>query len=312
MSLQRQFRNAIANRRHGFTLIELLVVVTIMLIIFSLTAGVVSLAINTDRIPSSARSIQAAVLGARDRALRAGRDELTQQPKRGVRLILNPNMPTTVSSLVYVGNQDDWTQGEIGISTDPMTFVTTVTPSPSWPSGLTSSELNDARIKILEASGSWYRLKNATNTSGQLTREYQGTSPGTYKYRLQLPTTILPNEQPIPLDGNVVINLEVSRINGGLPSDWYEEDLPTNPGKYRYKQGKLEFLFTPEGNVAGPLSASGPIYLYLCSVDDVLNNLGPADPKSGESLVIKFTPQTGTIRSFPVNPNGDPFKFAKQ
>jgi len=285
------------SNRSAFTLIELLVVITIMLVVFSLTAGVVTLAINTDRIPSSARTIQSAILGARDRAVRAGRDDVAQQPKRGVRFVLNPNIPNTVNSLVYIGSQDDWS-GDGPTATPPSwVSVTHSSKGISFTPGLPSNlpDLTGSRIKILDPGGNWYRVEDATATL--LTREYAGDpmDPNkNYGYRIELPPTILANEQPLPLDSNVVINLDFSEI----PTGW-----------------NREILFSPNGSISGPMSASDPIYLYLCTVDDVLSQppRGPSDPDRGEALVIKITPQTGQIQTFPVSPEpGKPFQFAKQ
>jgi len=334
--------------RWGFTLIELLVAITIMLIVFAMTAGVVSLAINTDRIPSSSRTIQAALLGARDRAIRAGRAVIGEKPRRGVRFVLNPNHNHAVGSLVYIGNQDDWSQGTITIdSTNARQF----TLSQSWPSvfkddtevlgvdaqpGVASVDddsvggnddfgeigypgsddqsdlLEGSRIEIPKDSGSWYRVSvyshlTPSAQTGLLSRNFSGGSLGPHEYRLQLPSEILSNEQPLPLDANVAINLDISRSNNGIPSSWWDSV------NSKYIQGNMEIQFTPEGNVFGPASAYGAIYLYLCTIDDILNNRLPADPARGEALVIKITPQTGQVQSFPVNPdNTDPFKFAKQ
>ncbi len=304
--------------RSGFTLIELLVAITIMLIVFAMTAGVVSLAINTDRIPSSSRTIQAALLGARDRAVRAGKADPSEQPYRGVRFVLDPKYKfgadttsSAVTSLVYVGNQDDWTTGKIDV-VNGNAAITPGTVSPNdadWDTliNVDPNLLDGARIKIMEGTGTWYRLFNATAISGNLTRKYVGTN-GTYNYILRLPSEILPNEQPLPLDGNVVINLDRSQI----PSDWGTAGS--------YDQSKMELNFNPNGSVYGPLAAQGTIFLYLCTVDDLLANtaahpygLNPDDPARGETLILKITPQTGQVQSFPLNPvNADPFKFAKQ
>lgn len=304
------FQNQAVHRRSdrsGFTLIELLVAITILLIVFAMTAGVVSLAINTDRIPSSARTIQASLLGARDRAVRAGKADPNEQPYRGVRFVLDPKYKfgadttsSAVTSLVYVGNQDDWT-----IDTITVTAPRTIAPTTAWPSTFTTGTyLSGARIKIKEGAGAWYRLADATT----LTRDYVGTAGTPFGYILRLPSEILPNEQPLPLDGNVVVNLDRSQI----PSDWGTSGS--------YDQSMMELNFNPNGSVHGPLAAQGAIYLYLCTVDDLLANTAahpygrnPDDPAHGETLILKITPQTGQVQSFPLNPvNADPFKFAKQ
>ena len=104
-------------RRSGFTMIELLVSVSIIVILAGLTIAVVSNTMNSDRIRSSARGVQSALAGARDRALRAGRnhDPADPNPLRGLRFIVNdPPIATginTVSSMVYVRSLPPWTEG---------------------------------------------------------------------------------------------------------------------------------------------------------------------------------------------------------
>jgi len=296
-------------------MIEMLVAITIMLIVFSLTAGVVSLAINTDRIPSSARSVQAAILGARDRAVRAGKAELNPQSRRGVRFVLMPNQPKAVGSLVYIGNQDDWTTGQISVTAGSKNFT-----GVDW-SVLTGAgvSLTGARIKILDSGGSWYRLASST----EFTRPYDPVgASNSYNYRLQLPSTILPNEQPILLDSNVVVNLDISADHQVIPSNWSNItgsgtlSPMDDPFVYSsYNQSAMEIEFNPNGGVHGPLASNGPIYLYLCTIDDFLaervspadrrslpKGRDPADPERGDALILKINPQTGQVQSFPVDP----------
>lgn len=279
--------------RSAFTLIEMLVAITIMLIVFSMTAGVVSLAINTDRIPSSARTVQAGLLGARDRALRAGSAAaLDENPRRGIRFVPNPNHGDAISSLLYIGNQDDWRVGTVDVSGGSKAIS-----GSDWGQLQNSNlDIRNCRIKIPDSTtGLWYRLNSPAGTTPpyplptDLTRNYLGATDPNTSYRLQLPSSILPNEQPLPLDGNVVINLARSRV----PANW-----------------DREILFTPEGNIYGPLSAQGPLYLYLSTLDDFLGSTtgsslpgrDPADPAVGETLIIKINTQNGRFQTFPVDP----------
>jgi type II secretory pathway pseudopilin PulG len=78
----------------------MLVVVAIVLIMVSLTAIAVSNMSNSDRIRSSARTVQSALLGARDRAAFA------KQP-RGLRFLLDPDRPWVSTSMVYVAPSSD-------------------------------------------------------------------------------------------------------------------------------------------------------------------------------------------------------------
>ncbi len=107
--------------RRGFTLIELLVVVTILLILTFTTVAVLNTTFDSDRIRSSSRQVQSALLGARDRALRAGRNdsmESGQSPIRGLRFILDPNSAPgapMVTSMVYVRQLPEHLDGQIAI-----------------------------------------------------------------------------------------------------------------------------------------------------------------------------------------------------
>ncbi|MDX1967327.1 MAG: prepilin-type N-terminal cleavage/methylation domain-containing protein [Planctomycetaceae bacterium] len=90
----------------GFTLIELLVVVLITLVLTAITVSVINISINGDKVRSGARQIQSYLEGARDRAIFA------KEP-RGVRFLLDPTDPRTVSSLVYIAPTDPWTEGTV-------------------------------------------------------------------------------------------------------------------------------------------------------------------------------------------------------
>lgn len=321
-------RNRVALRlcnRSAFTLIEMLVAITIMLVVFSMTAGVVSLAINTERIPSTVRTVQAAIMGARDRALRAGKASPDQQLRRGIRFVLNSTLPQSIGSLVYIGSQDDWEGGGEDARPPSWVSVTHSTKGISFNPGLPSDlpDLTGSRIKILDPGGNWYRVQDATATL--LTRDYAGDpmDPNkNYGYRIELPPTILPNEQPLQLDTNVAINLDISADHEVIPSSWYNRSgdgtlSPVdNPFVYTsYNQSAMQIEFKPNGGVYGPLAANGPIYLYLCTTDDLLaervsppdrrslpKGRDPADPKRGEAVILKITPQTGQIQTFPVDP----------
>ncbi len=102
---------ATAHRLHrraarGFTLIELLVVVLITLVLTAITVSVINISVDGDKVRSGARQIQSYLEGARDRAIFA------KEP-RGVRFLLDPTDPRTVSSLVYIAPTDPWTEGTV-------------------------------------------------------------------------------------------------------------------------------------------------------------------------------------------------------
>ncbi|MFN0050541.1 MAG: type II secretion system protein, partial [Planctomycetales bacterium] len=92
-----QRRRPAASRR-GFTLVELLIVVGIVLLL----AGMVVYAIQpsqSSRLREAGRVGQAAIMGARDRALHA-------KAKRGFRLVIDPNDSTLATGFVYLQPMD--------------------------------------------------------------------------------------------------------------------------------------------------------------------------------------------------------------
>src|SRR5262249_42732440 len=73
-------------RRSGFTLIELLVVLLIILLVSAVALPTVLPAINHRQVSEAARILQAALVGARDKAIHDG------QPS-GIRLLPDPAFP---------------------------------------------------------------------------------------------------------------------------------------------------------------------------------------------------------------------------
>lgn len=97
----------------GFTLVELLVAMGILLILVSLSVAVYSNTASADRIRSSARQVQSAFGGAQDREYKAFK--LSKTARRGLRLLVDAGDPTTVTSMVYVGSDGAWTDGQVMI-----------------------------------------------------------------------------------------------------------------------------------------------------------------------------------------------------
>ena len=94
------------SRRLAFTLTELLVVIMIMIILTTLTVSAYNFSMSSERSRSAARGVQSYLEGARDRAIYSG------EP-RGVRFLVDRDNPRTVSSMVYIGESEPWTQGVI-------------------------------------------------------------------------------------------------------------------------------------------------------------------------------------------------------
>lgn len=358
----------LARIRQGFTLVELLIVVAILLILTTLTVVLYNSAGDSDKIRSSARQLQSALLGARDRAIRA-------KAPRGLRLIVDTipaNNSRVISSMIYIGAPEVWTQGYIQIAradfspADQSADSTTVNIVRGWGTdwqllfaqGLLT---NGSRIEIPANSGSWYTVDTSllqtpptipgtypnppddylilTGTGYRQNAVYVSPAVGAFpvlppdefgvgQYKLELQPAILPGQEPLKLSPNIVVDVDRSQ-------------LPTLGAM----ASSLDIMFTPRGLVgSGNVVASGLLNFYLCTQEDaelntavigtasytdpMVNNVrNPADPQSGEKLILTLFPQTGNIATAPVDPTDiivnatgvsgvdgladDPFKFAK-
>ncbi len=174
-------------------------------------------------------------------------------------------------------------------------------------------------------------------------------------YLMRLSPQELPDAEAINLPPGMVIDLPSSRIptswaafedrnqNGTLDTGSPTEDLD---GDGILNDVKFDIPVSPNGTVSGAISGSGPIYLYLCHLDDVdrmrsmtgypsnaaltlaptylipgdfENGYGPDHPSSERKLVC-IIPQTGLVYIAPVNGadadnNGwadDPYSFARE
>lgn len=88
--------------RAGFTLTEMLVVLVIIVILAAVVVPLVVTYSDGAAVKDAARSVQAMLAGARDRAL------ATQQP-RGVRFLVDDSDPDRVRTLVFVQEQEPLT-----------------------------------------------------------------------------------------------------------------------------------------------------------------------------------------------------------
>lgn len=331
-------------RRSGFTMIELLVSVSIIVILAGLTIAVVSNTMNSDRIRSSARGVQSALAGARDRALRAGRnhDPADPNPLRGLRFIVNdPPIATginTVSSMVYVRSLPPWSDGQAQLVYDQNGLPRRVRGSadgsgllPKWVS-LNSQGLipTGARIQF-NGDGNWYSVASVgSDVIGEkieLSVDYlTPLAPSGVEndnaanlftsYKVELANAVLPGEQPISLASGIVINLSQSPAKNSLPA------LLPGPPQY------FDVMFSSRGTVAGSLASRGLIHLYLSNIEDVIKGVDPANAQSGDKIVSTIFTQTGNVGTFPVdvtdqivNATGsagtdnladDPFSFARR
>lgn len=193
-------------KRQGFTIIELTVSIGLVLLLAVITATTLRVTVNNDAVRGAARQIQSTMAGARDRAIYA-------KAPRGVRFLLDPTNPRTVSSMVYVQQTPPWTTGEIQLerldanndgiaddfvtgSTNPLAYVVrgfdndpnnpNAKPT-EWARLISEGTLKEgARIRIPRDNGNWYQVS--------LTLMAAATGPGVTPYvppRLVLTTAYL-------------------------------------------------------------------------------------------------------------------------
>ncbi len=86
--------------RPAFTLIELLVAVAIFAILVTLALGAFRES-DQDRAAAAAQQLRSMIEGARSRAIH-------DQMPRGIRLILDPNNRSTVTSIIYIGAPEQY------------------------------------------------------------------------------------------------------------------------------------------------------------------------------------------------------------
>lgn len=283
--------------RQAFTLVELLVVLVIILLLVAMTAGALNVGYSKDRVRGAARQVQSYLLAARDLAIYA-------KAPRGVRFLADPNNPRQISSMVMVQPTPPWAgqvqilRNDLSSPWDPsgtpangMTRVRLVDQrqSPNW------QELRDlgllaqgARIRIPGNSrGSWYII-NSLDVDGSeqyvfLTTPYRDPPPQVNPAEIneqaliELPPSIVPNKQPVPLPKGAVIDLDrcgmisnwqvlndgstnaVNKYGLKLPRAW---KIVNSPAGFRYASA-MDVLFSPQGTVTGSSASTGVIHLVV-------------------------------------------------
>jgi prepilin-type N-terminal cleavage/methylation domain-containing protein len=289
-----QSRRRTVQRNSGLTLIELLIVVTIFLLLTTFTVVAVDFTFESERVGAAARQTQSLLEGARDRSIRA------REP-RGVRLILDsdPDNGRMVSSLIYVGAAEPWTEGAIqlqredaspadGVADAEDVLIVVGSLDTLWNKlsqrgflGVPGQET--PRIKIPgDKNGTWYRVQ--THLLGvnplipnvlRLVHPYRdpGTTEitevvafdggsGPLTYELELPPRVLPDADPVLLPDGVVIDLDASDV----PTAWRPSAGSSLSAPY---SNRMDLMFSPRGTLIGTTAGTGLIHLYVSLREDV-------------------------------------------
>ncbi len=91
----------------GFTLIELLVVIVIVLLISVLTLPTLYFGLQHRQVSEAARTLQGAVVGARDQAIR-------DNSPSGIRLVPDATLPNCYSAIVPLSSPPSYSNGLVG------------------------------------------------------------------------------------------------------------------------------------------------------------------------------------------------------
>lgn len=237
---------------------------------------------------------------------------------------------------------------------------------------------NGARIRIPADNGVWYTVTNtaqlanaslagfsgtyfpprlqltvayasAGNTTGASVPAFnQGTGPQTYL--LELPPTVLANQDPVLMPKGSVIHLDrcsnnVEQVNAAtsatgrgnkLPDSWWRSPStasPVDPSGFDYRSN-MDLMFSPRGIVIGPAAQRGIIHFYVGDQKDAdrdrLYWSSPssyptvsapefgvwADPSSngyerGDKVILSLFTRTGAVSTHHIYSNSDPFRYAE-
>ncbi|MDB5342513.1 MAG: hypothetical protein JWP89_890 [Schlesneria sp.] len=318
-------KDAIASSRSAFTLIELMVVVGIMVLLAVMTVAAINLTVNGDKVRAAGRQVQSFLSGARDRAIYA------KEP-RGVRFLVDPTNPRTVSSMAYIRQPAPWNIGAVQIqfgagpgTTIIANTVARVDSGLDWQDLYNLGLLRDGAQITIE--GNTYNVSNTANVfnsppSMKLTVTYlsPATNPSVVignpailnqpplGYSLQLPPSLLPNQDPILLPKGTVVDLDrcnkipaalPASLNTGsatLPSSWF--DSSTTPIGY---SSQMDVMFSPRGTVIGSSASRGVIHFYVGVQTDADKGLLPEDPTGGDKVVVSLFGRTGVVSVHPVD-----------
>lgn len=380
MRTHRLVTDPTAKPRSGFTLVELMMVIGLVLLIAVMTASAINLSVSGDKVRGGARQVQSYLAGARDRAI------YSKAPRGVRFLLDSTNNRTVSSMVYIAPTEDwtqgsiqlEWDTSVV----PPLVRVVRgfdnssgiINPT-GWLGLYQQGLLKDGqRIRIPnDNTGEWYSIDTSLMVSASpdgsdglnppkliLTTPYArpGTtdptttvpafSPGQgpTTYRLELPATVLANQEPVLLPKGCVIHLDrcstdPEQFNAGtlatgrgnkLPSGWRKPTTTADTSGFDYTS-QMDVMFSPRGVVIGPAAQAGIIHFYLGDQKDAdLDRLywsttssyptfsAPeygawADPMSpnyerGDKLILTVFTRTGAVSTHPIHPT-DKFKFAE-
>lgn len=288
--------------RRGFTLIELLIVVAILLLLTTFTVIGVDFAFESERVRSGSRQIQSVLEGARDRAIKS------RQP-RGVRFLVDqdPDSGRMVTSLVYVGASNPWSEGQITLMRPDLDDNGVVDPAfpqnervwvvngdaeTLWTTlkqrGYLGTNSEHVRIKIPgDRNGAWYHVDSrpldpshawhSTRTPNRLllTRAYRdpGTTPDTEVVAFE---GTGPSTYILELPPRVLSDAEPVLLPEGIVVDMDASRVPDGwrpaSGSYAAAYGnRMDVMFSPRGTVIGDSAGTGVLHFYITRRKDVGN-----------------------------------------
>ena len=346
----------------GFTLIELMVVVALLVLIASMTIGAVNLNTNSDKVRAGSRQVQSYLAGARDRAIysKAPRGvrfllDSSSGPTVSSRTVssmvfIAPTDPWTQGTIQLERLDIDGTPGPDYLDSDLVNGGARVLRgfdndpnSTDWYNLVQQGLLKPgSRIRIPANNGVWYVVENTTqvtptNPRLRLTTPYEGSSPknpdatdvaalasgtGPSTYLLELPPSVLPNQDPVLMPKGSVIHLDrcttvnstvnnleqqsasASASNRGdkLPDAWKRSPstaTPPDTSGFDYRSD-LDVMFSPRGVVIGPAAQRGIIHLYICDQKDA--DLDRQYWASASSYPTASAPESGPWTTYAVDP----------
>jgi prepilin-type N-terminal cleavage/methylation domain-containing protein len=270
--------------RLGHTLIELLVVVGILLVLAALATGTV-LVLRGKKAESGADQLQAALLIARQRAVR-------EQVPVGLRLIPDPANPNFVRELAYVQQPDDFVPNDTLTISGTTAVASAADFYGGFGPGHTAAEqypvqpgdylrVNGGLVvqvaKLLPGGATCNRLLLSRNPLPD------PAAPATRDYRILRQPRRVPGVDTVKLPADVAIDLSLSVA---VPS---RAVAGTDTPPFR------EILFSPRGGVVGRgTDSDDKVVLWV-------RDASRDAPTEGEPALIAVQVRTGLIAAYPVD-----------